>query len=184
MTNIRLKHISDYMDLASRTNYERLFTFEPESKRLKRVHDSSRDSARTPVQWTAGKYAGFSTHEPWFCINPNYRTVNVENEEKNPDSILHFYRKCLALRKRSKALLYGRYREFFPRHPHIFMYERVYQNIAYLVICSFSEHMQTVSLPAEYADKKLQLVLCNYPGRTGVSPEFAPYEARVYRTHL
>ena len=184
MTNIRLKHITDYMDLASRTNYERLFTFEPESKRLKRVHDSSRDSARTPVQWTAGEYAGFSTHEPWFCINPNYRTVNVENEEKNPDSILHFYRKCLALRKRSKALLYGRYREFFPRHPHIFMYERVYQNIAYLVICSFSEHMQTVSLPAEYADKKLQLVLCNYPGRTGSSPEFAPYEVRVYRTHL
>jgi oligo-1,6-glucosidase len=183
MTNIRLKRITDYMDLASRTNYERLFTFEPPSKRLKRVHDSSRDSARTPMQWNDGKYAGFSTHEPWFRINPNYRSVNVAREEASENSILNFYRKCLAIRKRSKTLLYGSYREFFPLHPRIFMYERVYRNIAYLIICSFSSHRQMVTLPDEYADKTLQLVLCNYPGRTGKSPEFAPYEARVYRTH-
>ncbi|MCR5718364.1 MAG: hypothetical protein K6F80_04935, partial [Oscillospiraceae bacterium] len=183
-TNIRLKNISEYMDLTSKTNYERLFTYESPEKRLERVHQSSRDSARTPVQWTGGKYAGFSSHEPWFQINPNYRCVNVAREETQPDSILNFYRKCLALRKRSKTLLYGRFHEYFPLHPSIFMYERVYETIAYLVICSFSSHRQLVTLPAPYQGKKLQLVLCNYPESNGQSPELAPYEARVYRTRL
>ena len=182
MTNIRLNSIEQYVDTASRTNYERLFTFEPPSKRLRRVHLSSRDSARTPMQWTAGKYAGFSTHRPWFYVNPNYKRINVECEEHQPYSILRFYRECLRIRKRSKALLYGSYREFCPLHPKIFMYERRLGKTAYLVICSFSSKPQTVTLPPEYANRALQIVLCNYPGRTGISPEFAPYEARLYRT--
>ena len=182
MTNIRLAHIEDYVDITSRTNYERLFTFESPARRLARVHASSRDSARTPVQWTAEENAGFTTGKPWFHINPNYKTVNAEAEEDEPYSILNFYRRCLKLRSRSKALLYGRYREFYPLDPYIFMYERFYEHTAYLIVCSFSSREQVMTMPPEYRDKKLQLVLCNYPGKNGSSPVLAPFEARVYRT--
>ncbi len=182
MTNIHLSSIDKYNDIASKNNYYRLLTFEPEEKRLKRVHASSRDSARTPMQWNSSAYAGFSDVKPWFYVNPNYSAVNAETEESDPDSILNFYRRCLAMRKHSKTLLFGSYHEFFPKNQFIYMYERVYQNIAYLIICSFSKEPVTVSLPKKYASQKLQLVLCNDSSQDGTSPLFTPYEARVYRT--
>ncbi len=184
MTNIRLSSIEQYEDIASRNNYDRLLTYEPAEKRLKRVQASSRDSARTPMQWSSAPYAGFSQVKPWFFVNPNYPYINVETEEQDPDSILHFYRRCLHLRRHSKALLFGTYHEFFPKHPHLYMYERVYQDIGYLVLCSFTEKNLSVRLPEKYAGRKLQLVLCNYSGRDGTSSVLLPYEARVYRARL
>lgn len=182
MTNIRLSSVEKYKDIASRTNYERLLHFEPEWKRLQRVHASSRDSARTPMQWSSQKYAGFSSAKPWFFVNPNYPEVNVETEKQDADSILQFYRRCLRLRRRSRTLLYGAYQEFFPKNPFIYMYERTYQEFAYLIICSFSEKPVSVQLPETYRNQKLQLMLCNYSGQDGTSPVMKPYEARVYRT--
>ena len=184
MTNIHLPSIELYKDIASKTNYSRLLTFEPEEKRLHRVHASSRDSSRTPMQWNPGRYAGFSTVKPWFFVNPNYKIINVERQEKNPDSILNFYRRCLKIRKRSRTLLYGSYHEFFPKSREIYMYERVYQEFAYLIICSFTDRPIRFRLPEKYFSRKLQLVLCNYPDEDGSSSFLHPYEARVYRTKL
>ena len=76
------------------------------------------------MQWNKGKHAGFSTVVPWFTLNPNYRKINAAEEEKDPDSILHFYRKCIALRKRNEALLFGSYREYMHHSRRIYMYER------------------------------------------------------------
>ena len=180
MTNIKLSSIEKYKDIASQNNFHRLLKFEPEQKRLLRVHASSRDSARTPMQWNHEAYAGFSSVKPWFYVNPNYITINAQDEEKDPDSILHFYRKCLHLRKHSKTLLFGSYHEFFPHDENIYMYERVYENIAYLIICSFSEKHMEITLPEKYQNKPFQLVLCNYPQRNSMI--FRPYEARIYRT--
>ncbi|MBR1528691.1 MAG: alpha-glucosidase [Oscillospiraceae bacterium] len=182
MTNIKLSSIEKYKDIASQNNFHRLLTFEPELKRLRRVHASSRDSARTPMQWNHENYAGFSDVSPWFYVNPNYTFINAEDEDKNPDSILNFYRKCLSVRKHSKTLLYGTYQEFFPHDESVYMYERVYENIAYLIICSFSEKHTEIRLPEKYQNQKFQSVLCNYPMRD--SAVFRPYEARVYRTIL
>ncbi|HAJ97413.1 MAG TPA: glucohydrolase [Ruminococcus sp.] len=182
MTNIKLPTIDHYKDIASRKNYERFLSFEPPEKRLHRVHVSSRDSARTPMQWDNSKNAGFSPVEPWFYVNPNYKEINVKSQQDNYFSILNIYRRCLALRKKSKTLLHGSYREFYPMHPTLYMYERVYEKIHYLVICSFSEKKQTVTLPKEYQGKKLQLVMYNIAGHEdGSDPVFTPYEARVYR---
>ncbi len=110
MTNISLSSIDKYIDVSSHNNYKNVHTNEPERNRLKRIQMSSRDSSRTPMQWTPEKYAGFSTNKPWFYINHNYKTVNVETEDKDPNSILNFYRKCLSLRKEHEWLIYGRYR--------------------------------------------------------------------------
>ena len=193
MMNIRLKSISDYVDVSSLTNFNRYHLKDSIEKRLERIWHSSRDSSRTPMQWTGGRYAGFSKKEPWFYVNPNYENgVNVEAEEKDPYSILNFYRKCLKLRKSSNVLLWGSYREFFPNDPHVYVYERRLCDVSCLIICSFSDKPVRVKLPKEYAGKKRKLLLCNYPrgshasGRLDGLPEgeqgwFRPYEARIYR---
>ncbi|WP_026495638.1 alpha-glucosidase [Butyrivibrio sp. WCD3002] len=179
MTNIRLRSINQYVDVSSKTNYHTYHLKEKTSKRLHRIHLSSRDSARTPMQWNAHKYAGFSKVRPWFYVNPNYKLVNVAAEENDNLSILNFYRKCLDLRKHSKALLYGRYKEYYPKDKFIYVYERAYENIRYLIICSFTRLPLTVRIPTEYEGKKGELVLCNYAGHVGEL--YRPYECRVYR---
>lgn len=192
MTNIRLKSIDQYVDVSSLTNFNRYHLKDTIEKRMERIWHSSRDSSRTPMQWTAGENAGFTTGNPWFYVNPNYEKINVEAQEKDPYSILNFYRKCLKLRKSSNVLLWGSYREYFPDNKEIYMYERRLCDVSYLIICSFSEKPIRIRLPREFAGRKRRLVLCNYPKasqgerRVDGLPEeeqgwFRPYETRVYR---
>ena len=192
MTNIRLKSIDQYVDVSSLTNFNRYHLKDTIEKRMERIWHSSRDSSRTPMQWTAGKNAGFTTGNPWFYVNPNYEKINVEDQEKDPYSILNFYRKCLKLRKSSNVLLWGSYREYFPDNKEIYMYERRLCDVSYLIICSFSEKPIRIRLPREFAGRKRRLVICNYPKashgerRVDGLPEeeqgwFRPYETRVDR---
>jgi oligo-1,6-glucosidase len=179
MTNIRLGSIEHYLDVASKNAYNTFHKRESEIKRLRRIHVSSRDSARTPLQWSSEKYAGFSSKRPWFFINRNHKRVNAAAQEKDKNSILNFYRKAIALRKSNKTLIWGTYREHYKKNKHIFMYERIYKSDSVLVICSFSKLIQHYELPESYRDKKLKLLLGNYPteGRTGW---LRPYETQVY----
>ena len=142
------------------------------------IHVSSRDSARTPVQWTDGKYAGFSTAKPWFRVNPNYKRINAAAQEKDPDSILNFYRRCLALRKETETLIWGSYKEYFPRSRKHYVYERSYLGDRYLIVCSFAAKETKERLPADWAKAKKDLVLGNYP--FSASDILHPYETRVY----
>ncbi len=180
MSNIRLRSIENYADVSSINNFNSYHLKESIEKRLKRIHLSSRDSSRTPMQWTADKYAGFSTHEPWFYVNRNHAYVNVDEEEHNESSLLNFYRKCLQIRKNSRTLIYGKYKEYFPKDPYIYMYERSLEGMYYLIICSFAKHTVKVRIPKNLAEVKLKLVISNYAGLRH-STYFAPYEARVYR---
>ena len=180
MSNIRLHSIENYADVSSINNFNSYHLKESIEKRLKRIHLSSRDSSRTPMQWTADKYAGFSTHEPWFYVNRNHAYVNVDEEEHNESSLLNFYRKCLQIRKNSRTLIYGKYKEYFPKDPYIYMYERSLEGMHYLIICSFAKHTVKVRIPKNLAEVKLKLVISNYAGLRH-STYFAPYEARVYR---
>lgn len=199
MTNIRLKSIDQYVDVSSKTNYNTYHLKDTVENRIRRIHNSSRDSARTPMQWNRSKYAGFSKVKPWFYVNSNYSVVNVDSEEKDKNSILNFYRKCLALRKGSETLIYGSYREYFPKDNSIYMYERKQGKERYLIVCSFSRLPVKPHPPKEYAGHKGKLVLCNYAGHTrrknsmwNLAHEymdqmavdhgmFRPYEVRVYR---
>ena len=191
MTNIALDSIDQYIDVSARNAYNSFFLWEPVYKRLKRVQISTRDSARTPVQWTGGAGAGFTTGRPWFYINSNYKRVNAEAEEKDPGSILNFYRKCLALRKKEETLLWGTYRELYPMNGRVFMYERCRGEDRILVVCSFSKKRCRYRLPAGYCRAgggKLRLLLDNYPsgGRPGEAggPRagfLRPYEVQVWR---
>lgn len=93
---------------------------------LKVARYAARDNARTPVQWTAGKNAGFSDCQPWYTVNPNYTEVNVEAAEKDPDSLLNFYRKLIALRQQYKdAAIYGEFKLHLKRDKQLFIYDKL-----------------------------------------------------------
>ena len=179
MLNIALPTIDDYLDVASKNMYRTFFTHRSEEKRMHRIHVSSRDSARTPVQWSAEPNAGFTTGTPWFVVNPNYPKINVAAEEADPDSILQFYRKALALRASNETLLYGDYREYDACSGRRFVYERSYRGERILILCSFSKKPQRFRLPKGYDPAKMTSLLCNYADPTpGV---LRPYEAQVWR---
>ena len=180
MLNIRLGSIGEYRDVATVNAYHGFRRRQPEEKRLRHVHIASRDSARTPMQWDDSEHAGFSSAEPWFTVNPNYREINVAKEEADEQSILQFYRRCLRLRKGSETLLRGDYREYLPWHRHIYLYERSLNGERILIVCSFSEKEQGWDLPKGYAWEGCETLLCNYPGEA-VPGRLRPYEARVLR---
>ena len=76
---------------------------------LRYMRKSSRDNARTPMQWNKGKNAGFSNQTPWIMVNPNYQTINAEAEMKDTNSIFHTYQKLIQLRKEYEIITLGKY---------------------------------------------------------------------------
>ncbi|MBQ4427088.1 MAG: alpha-glucosidase [Oscillospiraceae bacterium] len=180
MLNIALPSIDDYIDVASKNSYNSIFAFESPARRLRRVQYGSRDSARTPMQWTSGENAGFTTGKPWFYVNPNYKEINAEEEERDEGSILNFYRACLALRKVTPALLYGEYREYKRLSGRIFMYTRSYEGERVLIVVSFSEKRVKYRLPRALRGGEAKLLLGSYRGREALCA-LRPYEAQVWK---
>lgn len=178
MTNIKLASIDQYVDVSSHNNYHTFHLKDSVEKRMERIHASSRDSARTPMQWDDSKNAGFTTGKPWFYINPNYRKINVAAEEEQPFSILKLYRRCLRYRKNSDVALWGDYKEYDRLSNQLYVYKRTYQQKSLLVVCSFSTHSLKWHNIKEFRGRKGKLVICNYPNP--VHGMLKPYEARVY----
>ena len=104
-----------------------------------------RDNARTPMQWDATENAGFTDGAPWIGVNPNYPAVNVEQAMADENSILHFYRRLIALRAGSETLKYGDFHMLLPDDPHVFTYERSLRGERVIVCCNFSD--RPVPLP-------------------------------------
>ena len=183
MLNNHLDSVSEFKDVVTFNN-EKLFKkfgFS-DATYLKIANRTSRENARTPVQWDKSKYAGFSSVEPWFSVNPNYKEINVKQQEKDKDSILNYYRKLLKVRKENKIFIYGDYKEHFPESNDFYVYERTYEGKRALVICSFADETKTFRAPAGFDLTKGKLLLSNYkdaPARPNICA-LRPYEARVY----
>lgn len=183
MTNIRLPELEMYEDVFTQNNY-RIYRKlgMPHNKVMNIAKRVSRDNARTPMQWSSAPNAGFSTGQPWFYVNPNYPQLNVEEAEKDPDSILHYYRKLLRFRKENPVVIYGDYKEHYADSNQLFVYERNLQGKRLLVINSFTEEPVSFRVPDGFDLEKGRLVLHNYPVP---KPEInlfrtRPYESRVY----
>ena len=166
-----------YEDVQTRWQYENVGTKKSPEKRLQRLWHGSRDSARTPVQWSSDEHAGFSKHEPWFYVNENYKEVNVEQQESDSDSVLNYYRKAIKLRKELSAIRYGDYKEYNKSSSKVYMYSRCDEKQKVLVVVSFTEKEVNLKLPKGFDLDKANLVLNNYENNSMV---LKPYEARVY----
>ena len=167
-----------YEDVQTRYNYAHSNLNKSPEERLRKMWRSSRDSARTPVQWDDTENAGFTTGKPWFYVNPNYTRINVAEQEADPDSILHFYRKAIALRKELAVVRHGAYREHFPLSGKHYVYSREMPGETILVICSFADHPTKLKVPAGFDLAKGELVLGNCDNDSDM---LCPYESRVYR---
>jgi len=107
--------------------------------------DKGRDGERTPMQWNDAENAGFSTHEPWLPVPPSYKTHNVAAESKDPNSVLEFYRKVLALRHTNSVLLEGNYSALNEDDPNVLSYLRTYKGKSVLVALNMSGSAQKAS---------------------------------------
>ena len=182
MTNIRLKSLDEFQDVMTHNGIRMVQGLLPKTVILKMANKASRENSRTPVQWNAEKNAGFTTGEPWFPVNENYREINVAAQENDPDSLLNFYRKLIAFRKANKVVLYGDYYEHDKKNKDFYVYERNYLNKKLLVICFFSKEQKRFDAPGGISLRNGTLVFSNYEMNQIVSNGFTarPYELRVY----
>ena len=125
MTNIELHSIDEFKDMITFNNQKMFNKLGIKGDRfVKMANKGSRENSRTPVQWDDSEYAGFSTVEPWFNLNPNYKEINVAAAEKDPDSILNYYRKLLKFRKENEVAIYGSFKQYYENSKELFVYER------------------------------------------------------------
>ena len=123
----------------------------------------SRDNARTPVQWSSDVNAGFTTGTPWLKVNPNYTTINVADEEKDENSVLHYYRKLVALRKfpaYREIFTYGKFVPVYEDTDSILAFYRVLDGKKILVAANFGEEATVVTLESPAG----QVLLSNKTG--------------------
>lgn len=112
----------------------------------------SRDNARTPMQWDDTEHAGFTSGTPWIMVNPNYKEINAKNETANPDSVFHYYKKLITLRKRYPVIVYGKYELLLESNEDLFVYTRSYKTEKLLVVCNFSENEVSFHIPEEFSN--------------------------------
>lgn len=178
MTNWRPSDPDMYEDVQTRYHYAHSNLKKSPGQRLQALWRSSRDSARTPMQWDGSENAGFTTGTPWFYVNENYRQINVASQEADPNSILNFYRKAVKLRKSLFCVRYGVYREHFPLSDKLYMYSMTGESQKILVVCSFCEKPLRHGVPKGFDLDTARLVLCNYAGPN--QRVLQPYECKVY----
>ncbi|ELY4521345.1 alpha-glucosidase [Cronobacter turicensis] len=139
MTNTRFASLDDFDDVSAHNKARDLRDQGMREEEIVAfLTRTGRDNSRTPMQWDASPYAGFSTHEPWLKVNPNYEMINVESQQHDPHSVLNFYRQMIHLRKREPALIYGRYETALDDHEQIYAYRRVLGDEQLVVLCNFS----------------------------------------------
>jgi len=141
MTNYNFSELTQFDDLEVLGNLSKAISSGISKKEyILHLNKTSRDHSRTTMQWSSGTKGGFSNgNNNWFLSNPNHDRINVENDLNNEDSIFHFYRKLLQIRKQSKDLIYGHYFDLDPNHQNIFIYQRVGLKTTYLMILNMSD---------------------------------------------
>lgn len=185
MTNVRFPSIDDYRDIETLNMYREQVTElgKDATKVLESIHAKGRDNARTPMQWDDSPQAGFTTGEPWIKVNPNYTSINAKEAMADPDSIFHYYRKLIALRKQNEIVVYGDFVPLMEDHERIYAYLRVLGAERWLILLNFFGEDCEFGLPEEVSFVDSGLVIGNY--RDGIQPlarrhRLRPYEAQVW----
>ncbi len=175
MTNIQLP-LEDYVDVEIHNLYrDRTAQGYSHEAIMASIWARGRDNARTPMQWTAGVNAGFTTGKPWLAVNPNHETVNVEAALANPDSVFYYYQKLIRLRKELEAIRSGEFGLLCPEDEKVFAYTRDTQDQHLLVVCNFSGEEVAFQIPERFANARR--LIGNYPD---AAKTLRPYEAAMY----
>ena len=178
MTNKPVNDIEQIDDIESRNMYfERLEEGYSKEDILHSINAKGRDNARTPMQWSNEKSAGFSAGHPWLAINPNYEKINVEAALEDENSIFYTYQKLIALRKENPIIVWGKFELLKDTAEEVFAYIRSYKGENWLIVANFSTKKNQFSSSYEVKEE----VIHNYPEAIDNVEEIVlkPYEAFV-----
>ena len=162
MENIEVRSIDQVDDISAVNQYHTALNagYSPEEA-IRAVSPYSRDNARTPMQWNASPYAGFSTARPWLDVNPNYTAINAAAQEQDENSLLRFYKKLTALRKDPEygnTVVYGEFIPYLREQRNLMGYYRKYEHTL-LVLGNMQTECQNIPLPG--VCKKVLLNNCH-----------------------
>ena len=146
-----------------------------ESDALAAIHRMMRDNARTPMQWTDGPNAGFTTGDPWMKVNPNYTEINAAAALADPDSVFYTYQKLIALRKAYPVFVEGDFTLLCPEDEQVFAYLRRGAGQEMLVAVNLSGQSAPFALPAAFAGCQPLLATQGAP----LDGKLRPWEALI-----
>ena len=159
MQNARWNSVDEFDDISTKDQYRVAREAGlSDAEALAVCSVMSRDNARTPMQWKDAPQAGFTSGTPWLKVNDNYPVINVEKEEGQPASVLHYYRKLIALRKSGEyreLFTYGKFEPAYENADHVMAYYRILQGRRVLVAANFGT--DTIELDWEVPAKKVLL---------------------------
>ncbi|MEY4754485.1 MAG: hypothetical protein RJA44_2160 [Pseudomonadota bacterium] len=187
LSNVAFESIEDYQDIESR-NMHRVATGErgeDPAEVLRAIHAKGRDNARTPMPWSAeAPNAGFTSGTPWLKLNPNWPQINAAQALAEPDSVFHYYRRLIALRKAHPVIVHGRFELLLPEHTQLYAWLRTLGAERWLVICNFSADCPVFDLPASVPASGAEWRFGNLPASATTALHgsvLQPWEARVLR---
>lgn len=181
MTNAYFPNLEDYVDIDSINSYHQIVDQQhlvDDKTMMKYIEMHSRDNARTPMQWDGTKNAGFSKHQPWEKMNPNFEKINVQQALADPNSIFYYYQKLIELRHTLPVITNGTY-ELVPGNEdddQIYAFTRTNSDTTLLIILNYTDS----TLSRDYdLPNDAKILISNYPDDQGNT--IRPYEAKVYQ---
>ena len=183
MTNIGFEDINDYRDVETLNYYNEKIKNEDKEDVIKRIIPTSRDNARTPMQWDDSLNAGFTKGNPWINVNPNYKQINVKKSVEDKDSIFHYYKSLINLRHESETIVYGDVELIYPENENIFAYRRNLNDENIVIVLNFYENNVNFKIPEFLQERELEVLLSNYNDKIieNNNIKLRPYEAIVYK---
>lgn len=140
----------------------------PKGLRWKMIKRTSRDNARTPMQWNGGENAGFTEGKPWLKINGNYKNVNVEAEKADENGVFAFWKKMIALRKENKVLREGSF-ESIVESKNVYAFRRSFEGESFISV--FNMTGKYAGIPKEIANRgKIALSSYENPKKSALKP--------------
>ena len=182
MTNYPFTSLDEFRDIESINAYHELTEkgIIPPEDMFDYISYKGRDNARTPMQWDDSENAGFTTGTPWIPVNPNYKEINAKEQMGRKNSVFHYYKKLIALRKQYEIIVYGKYELLLPDSEEIYSYTRTLGDERLLVVCNFTKNEVAYDVPEEFIRAQGNVLINNY-ARTQLTSNIIlqPYEAIV-----
>ncbi len=186
MTNAGFDKIEDYRDMPTLNEYQHQKNIGGDMQKfMKRIQFECRDNGRTPFQWDNSTNAGFTNGTPWIKVNPNYKTINAEEEENDPGSCLNYFRNLAKLRNNNISILvYGKYTLLDKNNKDVYTYTRESEGKKMLILLNFSSLNAQANVQLNIANA--QLLLSNYKDGPLVDKvkliiTLKPYQAVIYK---
>lgn len=177
MTNYPFESIETFNDVAVKNDYQIVKAQGGDvDALLAKYKDENRDNSRTPMQWDDTLNGGFTNGEPWFPVNPNYKTINVAQQLEDEHSVLQFYKDLIQLRKSNDVYVYGQFDLVDAENSQVFAYTRTLNEKQVLIVGNLTNHEAELTVPFDVSHGEVKLF--NYDAKVNLK-QLRPYEACV-----